>query len=590
MAEILTESYCERCGTKFTFESSARTGGTLVRARTFARGLRNYLTSDESLDDALEEARRERERKASGDQLEAFHGTFNFCFTCRQYTCRDCWNEAAGRCRTCAPMPNVPDPLDVRDLEAELSRLEEPPESEPWVTQRLEPLVVETLRWPATASTDVPSLAPSAASEGATAAGDESALEPAAAAAALLEPVSMPGAEPAPEVAEVMLEPAAASEAPAEQRVVQALVATSEPSVTDAAPAGIELELVAVAPAPALQIDAELEPIGLEPELVAPMPAPELEPAAEPELVSAAAEPEAAEAPVSQPLSLPVTALPADIMPSVELEAAAEALPEPIVVALATVLEPAGTEATSLETEVVPVLAAPKLQGVPVPELTAEPVPELVAATPEPQPELAPLPGLELMAAAPQAGAPAEIEPAAALEPELVLAMAAPEPEAASEPELAAAAAEPEAAGVLQPPLAAAVPARLPTPQTAPPPPVTPSEPARAPQVPLRQPKPPAPGTVPWQVIAPDEAPPPAPARPGIQPPVEAAHRQAGWLARRRENAQPQVSARITHNVWEESTRDLVAHTGSGIQACQSCSLPLSATARFCRRCGSRQA
>ena len=590
MAEILTESYCERCGTKFTFESSARTAGTLVRARTFARGLRNYLTSDESLDDALEEARRERERKASGDQLEAFHGTFNFCFTCRQYTCRDCWNEAAGRCRTCAPMPNVPDPLDVRDLEAELSRLEEPPESEPWVTQRLEPLEVETLRWPATASTDVPSLAPSAASE-----------EPPQPRMSLRS--NRQRLQPRPSSQFQCQEPSRRPRSRRlcwslrlppkprpKQRVVQALVATSEPSVTDAAPAGIELELVAVAPAPALQIDAELEPIGLEPELVAPMPAPELEPAAEPELVSAAAEPEAAEAPVSQPLSLPVTALPADIMPSVELEAAAEALAEPIVVALATVLEPAGTEATSLETEVVPVLAAPKLQGVPVPELPAEPVPELVAATPEPQPGLAPLPGLELMAAAPQAGAPAEIEPAAALEPELVLAMAAPEPEAASEPELAAAAAEPEAAGVLQPPLAAAVPARLPTPQTAPPPPVTPSAPARAPQVPLRQPKPPAPGTVPWQVIAPDEAPPPAPARPGIQPPVEAAHRQAGWLARRRENAQPQVSARITHNVWEESTRDLVAHTGSGIQACQSCSLPLSATARFCRRCGSRQA
>ena len=113
MSEILTESFCERCGAKFTFESAAPTGSPLTRARTLARGVRNYLTSDESLDEALAEARRERERQASGIQLQAFHDTFNFCFTCRQYTCRDCWNEAAGRCRTCAPMPDVPDPLEA---------------------------------------------------------------------------------------------------------------------------------------------------------------------------------------------------------------------------------------------------------------------------------------------------------------------------------------------------------------------------------------------------------------------------------------------------------------------------------------------
>ena len=38
-------------------------------------------------------------------QLEAFHQTFNFCMDCRQYTCTDCWNQAEGRCLTCAPMP-----------------------------------------------------------------------------------------------------------------------------------------------------------------------------------------------------------------------------------------------------------------------------------------------------------------------------------------------------------------------------------------------------------------------------------------------------------------------------------------------------
>jgi len=226
------------------------------------------------------------------------------------------------------------------------------------------------------------------------------------------------------------------------------------------------------------------------------------------------------------------------------------------------------------------------------------------------------------MALAPRPEPPTEVEPTATLEPYLASAMPAPEqepvihlelvelapePEAASEPYASAEpgrgfvvpSAEPLAASRPQPPeSAAAAPGRTPeiaaapaepVPEIVPPQPIAPAGPARLPQVPLRQPRPPVPGVMPWQVVAPDEAPHAAPSRPGAQPGGEAPHRQAGWLARRRENAQPQVSARITRSVWEESTRDLVAHTGSGIQACQACSLPLSATARFCRRCGSRQ-
>ena len=37
------------------------------------------------------------------DQLDAFHRTFNFCMSCRQYTCENCWNEPEGRCLSCAP-------------------------------------------------------------------------------------------------------------------------------------------------------------------------------------------------------------------------------------------------------------------------------------------------------------------------------------------------------------------------------------------------------------------------------------------------------------------------------------------------------
>ena len=48
-------------------------------------------------------ARSETDREVTSQQLDAFHKTFNFCMTCRQYTCGNCWNEAEGRCLTCAP-------------------------------------------------------------------------------------------------------------------------------------------------------------------------------------------------------------------------------------------------------------------------------------------------------------------------------------------------------------------------------------------------------------------------------------------------------------------------------------------------------
>ncbi len=282
MTEILTESYCERCGAKFTFESASAAGGPLTRARTLVRGLRNYVTSDESLDEALAEARREEQREASGLQLRAFHETFNFCFSCRQYTCRDCWNEGAGRCRSCAPLPDLPDPLELRGL---------PPELAPRPAAHLEPAPAEVPAWPARDLVR--------SDGGATSAGE------------------MPARPPQP---------------------------------------------------------------------------------------------------------------------------------------------------------------------------------------------AAPLPWS---------------------------------------------------------------------------------------RVPVRPPQPPAQAPAPWQIVAPDE-PPAAPAGPAAQPggarerPVAPAS-PIGWMLRHPENAQPQVSPRVTRSVWEESTRDIVSRPGSGVQACQGCGLPLSASARFCRRCGARQ-
>ncbi len=390
MSEILTESYCERCGAKFTFESAAPASGPLSRAQTLARGVRNYLTSDESLDEALAEARRERERQASGIQLQAFHDTFNFCFTCRQYTCRDCWNEAAGRCRTCAPMPGVPDPLEQRELQAALSRLEAIAEPAPPAVRGLEPSAAEALPQPAAA--------------------------------------------------------------------VEAV-------------RGTEIQVqVAIEPPIELEAPAEITP--------------------------------AAEA-----------AAPAEITPGAEAAA-----PEAEVPTEAAAAAPVAAE---VET---PVEQLPDLPGPPFPRAATE--------------------------------APLEPETRAPVEPAQV-----------------------------PPPLEEPAPAPLQRPRG----------PLRPPRIPLRPPQPAAPGTTPWQIVAPDETPaapagwPPTPRERPYEPSTASSASMARLL-HRSETPHPQVSLRVTRSVWEESTRDLVTRPGSGIQACTGCGLPLSASARFCRRCGARQA
>jgi ribosomal protein L40E len=107
MPEILTESFCERCGTRYTFEAGApqTKRPTVAKARVLVRGLRNFVMSNDPLEAALADARRDDERARATAQMEAFHQTFNFCMDCRQYTCTSCWNEVDGRCLTCAPMP-----------------------------------------------------------------------------------------------------------------------------------------------------------------------------------------------------------------------------------------------------------------------------------------------------------------------------------------------------------------------------------------------------------------------------------------------------------------------------------------------------
>ena len=104
MPEILTESFCERCGTRYTFESARPRTRSLKPIKVLGRGLKNFVLSDTtSMGEAMAAARSEVDRDVTANQLDAFHKTFNFCMSCRQYTCGTCWNEADGKCLSCAP-------------------------------------------------------------------------------------------------------------------------------------------------------------------------------------------------------------------------------------------------------------------------------------------------------------------------------------------------------------------------------------------------------------------------------------------------------------------------------------------------------
>ena len=109
--ETLTASFCERCGSRHEFR--APTGlGPLRKTRGFLGGLRTYLVSEEGLSDAMRDAMQVEESAVAAKQLEAFHASIHLCLGCRQYTCNDCWNVTAGKCRTCAPLPGVDDLAD----------------------------------------------------------------------------------------------------------------------------------------------------------------------------------------------------------------------------------------------------------------------------------------------------------------------------------------------------------------------------------------------------------------------------------------------------------------------------------------------
>ena len=525
MTDTLTESFCERCGTRYEFRAPTRLN-PLRKTRGLIGGLKNYLTSQDALSDAVSDAIRNEEDSLATAQLEAFHDAFNFCIDCRQYTCLNCWNDGAGRCRSCAPIAGTDDLLERLAASAVAEPTAMPAEAIATDEELHRRLGQEA--WP---SSDLPEVA-AANGHAAEPWPVTQELTPVAPAS----PAGFVGAdgfvyetqEQADAVAD-QLAAQQAAEAEAEARAAQ--FAEEQAAEADAIAAQLAEEQAAEADALAAQQEAAALAAQQEAEAEAAALAAQQEAAAaelEAEPVAAEIEPEAE---------------PVEVAAEVVAEAEADRPPLRVV---------AWDEDAEFDLEPEPVAA--EVEHEPV---AAQVEPEPVAAEVEPEPVAA----------------------EAAPEPEPVAAESAPQPE----PEPVAAAAETEPP-IEEPtarprigPITETI-LRFPQRPTAPPPAETP-EPVAAvgesPQVAARRAQLDMLG-----LGGPDTTP--------EQQPAVLPYRSRGAAATSAELA---AHAAAGASFWEASAREVAGAVGNvGLQNCGQCGLSLSANARFCRRCGTRQA
>ena len=482
MTEILTESFCERCGTRYTFESTAPRKSRLGRARVLSKGVRNFVLSDDaSFSEAMAEARSEVELSATSHQLDAFHQTFNFCLTCRQYTCGDCWNQDEGRCLTCAPIPGMELPAAAEPVLAEAVLAEavitEPENGHVHVEEAWPDADLSSARLARAMGTDteVDAVAPIADEHGAEIS-DAAAPALAAAAAAALADDEPAGQAPEPASAEA--EPAEAESADQPQ-----LIGVAPGQSLEEALAQYEARLAVQEAADAQVADIADETSAIEAASVANAATPE------------AAPPEAAVEPVTAAADSLVT----------------EASPSPQV-------------AEAIEAEAEPVPAPDVAAAVTAPVEAPEPEPALTA--PEPEPVAAEAPRDDVV---PQPTWPAPTQP-----------------------------------------------------------PEQPAPPAQAPETPA---------SAPWLTVAPEdsETEPQWPTAPNWQ--ITTQRRDVpSTLAGR-----PLLPQADPSGLWAASAREVLTGAAqvpvpdpaaapvAAAQPCVSCGLSLSANARFCRRCGTRQ-
>ncbi|MFI5226520.1 MAG: hypothetical protein ACHQ3P_07580 [Candidatus Limnocylindrales bacterium] len=647
MPEILTESFCERCGTRYTFESHAPRAGRMGRFKTLSAGLKNYVLSDEaSLDEALADARGDGDRRASSEQLDAFHKTFNFCMSCRQYTCSNCWNEPEGRCLTCAPHLGreiLPAPFPT--LDPTVGLIGAAPATNGNGSGHANgngasgPVTIDSTSWPTVDLRDE-----TGGSNGAgtyDALSDEDGIAPISRLEALFG-VAPKAREPEPPM--TVDEPAAIGEPPAAstEAIVDAAVLIGE---TDLGDVTVEPEAFVAEPEASAASSATDEsptdltlPISLS-ELIgaaavtaAPEQAPEPE-IAEPKIAAFAAEPEIAGSALPIEAVRPdTTGLPSDrdeLFPA-HREPAYSVEPEPLFPAQderAYAIEPeslfpsqpagwpASASAPTASPAAVPQPSlAPAASAVPtaaveeptvvqptaVRPTTVEPVvpaDPVVAATPPPA--AAPSPATDELAAAaasnttvllrrfraarpatdptkPALGTAASNESVA---PIVVAAAVVP----ASPPEIVAVEApEPVAPAVAAEVVIETTPAETSSVEI-PAPPVRPM--VDTVETPV------------WRMVAPETAPPPTVA-PAVAAPNTNGHDRSAeppqWPA---SPAWPAAASSPSRNapvtgadaIWAQSSKDVLNRPEAGVQACLNCGLPLSSTARFCRRCGTSQ-
>jgi hypothetical protein len=572
MPEILTESFCERCGTRYTFESDApaKTKRGIGRFKTTAKGLKNYVMSDDtSLDEAMAAARSDDEREQTAHQLDAFHATFNFCMNCRQYTCGNCWNDAEGRCLTCSPHLGheiLPAPFPEMPVAAA-------------------PIAIEA--WP---------VADIASDEEVAAAADNTTDEEFDV-AARLDGLAAPQDDVVPTwLAAAEADALAAAEAqaiveaidePELPEVAEPIAAVAEP--TEAEPAVAEHEIAAAAIVPEIAPEPEIEaPVVAEPPIAAVAEVAAVAAIADaavpepPAPTSEEPEPVAAEAGADQPAA------------DVDNRAAAASLATAALLGKFRAGRNIDAELDAYEAAVAATEAAvaAKILGAREPDAAPE-TPEPLAPAAQAEPAVAETAAPEPVAAEPVA-AQAEVAPAVAAEPDV-----APEAEPlVAEPEpIAAEAAEP----VVEPETIAAAAALAAA--------AEPEPAAEAPRTDVvEQPT--------WRIVAPDttgaptngHAPDAIPAAATAIPaaataiPAEPQPAEPPQWPSTPEWPQPNPAMLAQRTVspsaamealWVASARDVVAPTqdgpAGGVQSCNSCGLSLSANARFCRRCGTRQ-
>ena len=615
-------SYCERCGTRFTFGTSSSVGAPLRDARVLAKGLKHFVLSNSgSIGDAMAYARNDVQSSESLRVTQLFHKTFNFCMTCRQYACDNCWNEAQGACLSCAPDSAISpmEPTDLLLVRTPVSRLEPGPDGSP---PRLGDPIGPTSTRPEMPAWPVQDIlvADALASDGdgraaAAASGAESARQ----ANRSLWPIQD---DLDAERLDLTPEELALVEGQLEHMAPHMLADSTYASTSDEAPEPAspnELSLTAVEPEPApapFTAQEDVTAIGPGPE---PEPAPALFTAQE-DVTAVEPAPEPAPAPAPFTAQEDVTAAepepaPAPFTPQEDLTAA-----EPD--RIAAKVEPARAESLvegnvqpwpdATPWSVRPIQSRGHVVG-PILVEQAGPPADAVAAQPPTAAESTA--AAEVPVSSSQESQAAEWDATADLRAE---------PEAAAEPEPVFAA-EPEAAAQAEPPslpqwsglpdwpsdtaweLHSATPdeATEPVaeaPQAASPIESQPTEPVAMPAAPVQQPLDvPTTSVDRWAAAAPaptTEAGRTSSDLPAAWPPIGASWPvpeapRAPWPGPEASPlpaaivAAQQAAKQAGPAIWATSSQEVISH--GNVRACHHCALPVSTHARFCRRCGTQQ-